>query len=243
MPYLIAFVTFLTVTLAVYGAMSKSVLSPVEARLGGLRYTRPGRQAVVDPDSSFQVRVLRPMMKGLGKRANGVLPSTMEQKLQGLIQKAGLKIAPGQFILVVALLAGVAPLILAMMMIAGGQSMKIVLMFWGAMVFGGLYIPPGEESGAPDFSADGRARLKALWPDTPAWRAVSERKKSTTTSKSSALSRRSTWTALGADTTTLDPITSNARTPPFCPSESSSSYADLPGPGIVDSGTLQTRAT
>ncbi len=141
MPFLIAFVTFLTVTLAVYGAMSKSVLSPVEARLGGLRYTRPGRQPVVDPDSSFQVRVLRPMMKGLLKRANGVLPSTMEQKLQGLIQKAGLKIAPGQFILVVALLAGVAPLILVMMMIAGGQSMKIVLMFWGAMVFGGLYIP------------------------------------------------------------------------------------------------------
>ncbi len=43
----------------------------------------------------------------------------------------------------------------------------------GIPEIGGLYVPPGEEGGAPDFSADGRARLKTLWPDSPVWRAVS----------------------------------------------------------------------
>jgi hypothetical protein len=38
---------------------------------------------------------------------------------------------------------------------------------------GSLYLPPGEEGGVPDFSPDGQARLKALWPDAPAWRVVS----------------------------------------------------------------------
>jgi len=141
MPFIIAFATFVTVTLAVYGAMSRTAVSHVETRLGGLRYSRPGRETLADPESSFQVRVLKPLVKGLAKRANGVLPSTMEQRLQGSIQRAGLKLAPGQFILIVALLAGVAPLLLAMLMVAGGQSPKMIMLFWGAMVFGGFYLP------------------------------------------------------------------------------------------------------
>ena len=66
---------------------------------------------------------------------------------------------------------------------------------------------------------------------TSARRAVSDRKKSQTTRKSSAPSRSSMCVACGADTTGFEPITSRPRTPRSRPSVSSSSYAERPGPG------------
>ena len=72
--------------------------------------------------------------------------------------------------------------------------------------------------------------------------AVSERKKSATTRKSSELSRSRTACAFGAETATFDPITSIARTPRVRPIEFRSSTADLPTPGMADAGMPQTSA-
>ncbi|MCK9518270.1 MAG: hypothetical protein M0R74_04465, partial [Dehalococcoidia bacterium] len=80
MPALIAFGTFVAVTLMVYGLLYKGVASdPMESRLGGLRYTRPGRENLPDPEAAFTVRVLRPMLQALTRRANSVLPSTVSE--------------------------------------------------------------------------------------------------------------------------------------------------------------------
>ena len=48
--------------------------------------------------------------------------------------------------------------------------------------------------------------------------------------------------AFGADTTTFDPSTSSDRTPPSRPSESSISYADIPGAGSVSGSMPHTAA-
>jgi tight adherence protein C len=141
MPLLIAFATFVSVTLAIYGAMSKAAADPMESRLGGLRYARPGREPLPDATASFGARVMKPLSKGMVKRVNALLPTTMSERLQGSITQAGLRISPGQFIVVVALLGGVLPILLVTMMISGGQSAKMVLLFWGVMVFGGIYLP------------------------------------------------------------------------------------------------------
>ena len=78
---------------------------------------------------------------------------------------------------------------------------------------------------------------------TSAIAAVSDITTSQTTSRSSASSRAVTWVALGALTTMLEPMTSSAEGPSSVPSESRSSYADLPGPGSASGSTPQTSAT
>ncbi len=70
--------------------------------------------------------------------------------------------------------------------------------------------------------------------------AVSERKKSATTSVSSALSRFSTRTASGAETAMFEPTTKRPWT--SLPNASINSYADFPRAGIDSTGTFQTSA-
>ena len=53
MEALIALATFITVTLAAYGLFYRQPEGdPMDARLGGLRYVRPGKQEVPDPDAA-----------------------------------------------------------------------------------------------------------------------------------------------------------------------------------------------
>ncbi len=107
MEFLVAFSTFVTVTLMAYGLMHKtSGDSAMDMRLGGLRYTRPNREALPDPEAAFSQRVIRPLVQGLGRRVNGVLPSTIEDRLEKALTQAGMKIKPGQFLMLVGIAVG-----------------------------------------------------------------------------------------------------------------------------------------
>jgi tight adherence protein C len=140
--FLIALATFTTVSLMVYGLFYKTAeADPMDARLGGLRYQRPGKADLPDPEAAFSSRVLQPIMRSLSTRANGILPSTMSTKLEAAIVQAGLKIKPGQFILVVAIAMGVLPLLAVLYMASLGQSPRMILGGFVVALFLGGYGP------------------------------------------------------------------------------------------------------
>lgn len=142
MEIMIALATFITITLTAYGLLYKSPVSdPMDTRLGGLRYQRPGREALPDADATFSERVLRPLLKNLSKRANGVLPSTMSERLEGAIKRSGLSLTTGQFILIVGIAAGLVPLLaVGYMATLGSSGMKLLITYGVALGFG-LYAP------------------------------------------------------------------------------------------------------
>jgi tight adherence protein C len=113
----------------------------MDARLGGLRYSRASREAIPDPDAAFGTRVLRPLLTNLSRRANRILPSSISERLEGAITQAGLRIKPGQFILMVAVLGGVFPLLMLVLLASSGTSPKSLLMLYGVMVGMGIYGP------------------------------------------------------------------------------------------------------
>lgn len=136
MPMIIALGTFLTVTMVLYGLLYRPAGGgTMDERLGGLRYTRPKREALPDPDAAFTARVLRPLVAGLARRSNAILPSSISERLEGAITQAGLKMKPGQFILIVALLMGVLPPIMAAMFASSGPKMMLIV-FGGFLIFG-----------------------------------------------------------------------------------------------------------
>ena len=142
MALIVALGTFITVTLTVYGLFYRGRGNDLmDARLGGLRYEKPNREELPDPEAAFSVRVLRPLMRAVSRRANGILPSTITQRLEGAITRAGLRIPAGQLIIVVAVLAGVLPLLLLFLMANNGASAKSLLMIWGAATAFGVYGP------------------------------------------------------------------------------------------------------
>lgn len=162
MEMLIAFGTFVTVTLVVYGLFYRTASdSPMDDRLGGLRYQRPSREALPDPEAAFTTRVIRPLVRGINSRANGILPSSMSEKLEMSITQAGLKLKPGQFIVVIAVAAGLVPLLVAAMLVAQGKDAKTVLLFYGVAVGFGLY--------GPRVWLNGRIqrRQKLIWKSLP----------------------------------------------------------------------------
>ena len=123
MPVIIALGTFVTVTLAVYGLLYRAApLDPMEARLSGLRYARPGKEALPDPEAAFSTRVLRPLMRALTSKAERAMPSTLSSRLETALVQAGLKISTGHFILVVGLLAGILPVAAVSMFAASGAT-------------------------------------------------------------------------------------------------------------------------
>lgn len=142
MEFIVAISTFVTVTLMAYGLLHRTADSGgMDSRLGGLRYNRPSRETIHDPDAAFSQRVLRPMIQTLGRRVQGVLPSTMSERLERSILQAGMKIKPGQFLLICAFTAGVLP-ILATLYVAGmGQSLKMVFGTFGVVTGFGIYAP------------------------------------------------------------------------------------------------------
>ncbi len=142
MPILIALGTFITVTLVVYGLFHRAPGNEVmEGRLGGLRYTRPNKEALPDPEAAFTTRVIQPILRNLSRRANRVLPSTMSERLEGAIVQAGLKMKPGQFILIVGVAAGALPTLFTLFMASSGSSPKMLLLTFGGTTALGIYGP------------------------------------------------------------------------------------------------------
>ena len=130
MELLIAFSTFVTVTLVVFGFLHQPVNGAMDARLGGLRYTRPAREALPDPDAAFVARVVQPIVRSVARRVTNMLPSTISERLEGAIAQAGMKFKPGQFILVVGIMAGVLPLATTLYMASTGTTgLKLLITF------------------------------------------------------------------------------------------------------------------
>ena len=142
MPYIIAISTFVTVTLMVYGLLHKTAGNgTMDQRLGGLRYSRPNKEALPDPDAAFSQRVIRPLVAGLTRRANGILPSTLSERLEKTMTQAGLKMKPGQFLLICAFTAGVLPSMATLYMASSHQPFKMLLLTFGVMTGMGVYGP------------------------------------------------------------------------------------------------------
>ncbi len=134
--------TFVTVTMMIYGLLYKNTgAGAMESRLSGLRYQKPGREALPDPEASFSARILSPLGKALTQRANSVLPSTISQKLEASLQTAGLRMSPGKFIAILAITGGVFPLFVLAMMASSGNSPMTTLISWVGASIMGLYVP------------------------------------------------------------------------------------------------------
>jgi tight adherence protein C len=142
MAFIIAISTFVTVTLMVYGLLHRTTGNgAMDMRLGGLRYSRPSKEALPDPDAAFSQRVLRPIVQGLTRRANGILPSTLSERLEMSITQAGMKMKPGQFLLVCAFTAGVLPTLATLYVAGMHQPFKIVAGTFVFMTILGIYGP------------------------------------------------------------------------------------------------------
>ncbi len=142
MPILIAFSTFVTVTLMMYGLLHKGVgAGAMDMRLGGLRYTRPEREALPDPDAGFGQRVMRPLLRNLSRRANRMLPSNMSERLEKAMTQGGMKMKPGQLLLICAFTTGVLPSVMTFYVASAGQAPKMVIGTFAVMTVLGIYIP------------------------------------------------------------------------------------------------------
>ncbi len=142
MAALVSLSTFLTVTLMVFGLLHRTAGGgAMDVRLGGLRYSRPSREALPDPDAAFTQRVLRPMIQGLTRRINRMLPSSISERLELSLIQAGMKIKPGQFIMMVGIFIGVVPALCTVYVASMGADFKTIAGTFGVMTVLGLYGP------------------------------------------------------------------------------------------------------
>ena len=142
MPAIVAISTFITVTLMIYGLLHRSTEGGgMDVRLGGLRYSRPAKESLPDPDAAFSQRVIRPIVQGLSRRAAGILPSTMSERLEKTMLQAGMKMKPGQFLLICGFTAGLLPILATLYMASMGQSFKMIIGAFGVATAMGIYGP------------------------------------------------------------------------------------------------------
>ena len=162
MPFLIAISTFLTVTLIMYGLLHRTAGNgAMDMRLGGLRYSRPSREALPDPDAAFTQRVLIPILQGLGARANRMLPSNMSERLEKSMVQGGMKMKPGQFLLICGLTAGLLPILATLYVGSTGGSFKMIAGTFGVATLFGVYVPRMLVMGRI------KRRKKAIWRSLP----------------------------------------------------------------------------
>lgn len=154
--------TFIAVALLTYGLLYRTTGNDaLDSRLGGLRYTRIGKDSIPDPDAAFSKRVIRPLVQGATTRIAALLPSTMSERIEGALVQAGLKIKPGQFIAICGVLMGVMPVVAVIYGAAAGiGGPMMLLLFVGA---GGLAVY------GPRMWLLGRIkkRQKAIWRSLP----------------------------------------------------------------------------
>jgi tight adherence protein C len=142
MEITIALGTFFTVTLALYGLLYKPAGGDaMDARLGGLRYSRSNREAIPDPDAAFTVRVWRPLVEGISRKANRILPSSISERLELSLTQAGIRMSPGQVMVLIAVTGGVLPLVMLGLFASSGTDARTLLMIYGGFVGLGLYGP------------------------------------------------------------------------------------------------------
>ncbi|MFN0147615.1 MAG: type II secretion system F family protein [Dehalococcoidia bacterium] len=155
--------TFVTVAFIFYGVFYRTIQDGgLDARLGGLRYNRPGREALPDAEASFIARVVQPMVRSLTKRANSVLPNNINVRLEGTIARAGLTLSAGQYILITGIAAGAFPvLVLIMLALGGNTSPKMMLGFYAVLTGMGIYGPRMWLLGKV------KRRQKAIWRSLP----------------------------------------------------------------------------
>lgn len=113
----------------------------MDARLGGLRYTRPAREALPDPEAAFSQRVIRPLVLGFSRRVNTMLPSSISERLELALVQAGMKVKPGQFIMMVGIFVGVVPGMATIYTASMGADFKMIAGTFVAMTALGLYGP------------------------------------------------------------------------------------------------------
>lgn len=142
MALLVSFSTFLTVTFLVFGLLHRTTGNgTMDARLGGLRYTRPAREALPDPEAAFSQRVIRPLVLGFSRRVNTMLPSSISERLELALVQAGMKVKPGQFIMMVGIFVGVVPGMATIYTASMGADFKMIAGTFVAMTALGLYGP------------------------------------------------------------------------------------------------------
>ena len=130
--------TFIAVSLLTYGMLYRtSGNDALDSRLGGLRYTRAGKDSLPDPEAAFTQRVIRPLIQGAASKIASLLPSTMAERVEGALVQGGVKMKPGQFIALCGVLMGVLPIVAVLYgtMMGLGFTMLIGL-FFGGMVLG-----------------------------------------------------------------------------------------------------------
>lgn len=162
MEALIALGTFVAVSMLVYGLLYRQATTdPMDARLGGLRYSRPGREALPDPEAAFSVRVVQPLVRSMSRRVNGILPSSISERLEASMVQAGLKMSAGQFILIVGIAAGVLPILTVLYISATVGDPK--------MAIGGFFAAAALGVYGPRIWLLGRIkrRQKAIWRSLP----------------------------------------------------------------------------
>jgi tight adherence protein C len=81
------------------------------------------------------------MFANLTRRANGILPSTMSERLEKTMVQAGMKMKPGQFLLICAITAGVLPTLMTLYVASVGQPFKMIAGTFGVMTGLGIYGP------------------------------------------------------------------------------------------------------
>lgn len=141
MEYLIALATFFAVTLGAYGLMYRQVgVSPLEARLSGLRYQR-ARVELPDPDAEFSARVLKPMLRSINEKFNALLPSTLSERIEKSLVQGGVKIKPGQFLAIMGALIGGLPILGMIYATSLGLGMQPTLLIFAACAGAGGYLP------------------------------------------------------------------------------------------------------
>ncbi len=141
MEVTIALGTFFTVTLALYGLLYRPAGgNAMDTRLGGLRYTR-SKDPLPDPEAAFTARVWRPFVEGMSWRANRVLPSSISERLEAAVTQAGLRLSTGQVMVLVAITAGVLPLLLLGLFASGGSSPQVLIILYLVSVGFGVYAP------------------------------------------------------------------------------------------------------
>lgn len=142
MELLVALGTFLAVSFTVYGLFYRTADGdPMDARLGGLRYSRPRREALPETEGSFSTRVIQPVLKSLSQRANGLLPSTITERIGGALIQGGVKMSPGHFIVIAGILMGGLPILFLFYAITLGLDGRMTLLMFGTGLILGGYGP------------------------------------------------------------------------------------------------------
>ena len=142
MEVMIAFGTFVAVTLAAYGLLYKQASeSPMDARLGGLKYQRVNKQELPDPEAAFSERVIRPFVRGMNQRVSGLLPSTLSERVERSLIQGGVKIKPGQFLVIIGILVGTLPILAVLYAASMGMGGPQALGAFAVAAFAGGYLP------------------------------------------------------------------------------------------------------